>query len=151
MKRISIILFAGVFSSTVVHSKSIALTQSIVSDTIPALLKGNFVDDYDIKYRITNTVFTQLPNTNYHIISWDTTAQFLLARNDDHNPGEGGLYTRIDYMRFNNMPPFEWGYCLTAYNAKTLEEAKTKATADRSNPKKGCGGYPFSRMKKIKQ
>ena len=84
----------------------------------------------------------------YHIIGCDTSAQYLLARNDAKNPSEAGLYTRIDYMLFTNMAPFHWGFCLTTYNAATINEAKTKAAADRQNPKKGCNGYPFSRMKK---
>jgi hypothetical protein len=119
-----------------------------ITDTIPAMVKGNFMDDYGIQYSVTDTLFMQLPNVKYHIISWDTTAQYLLARNDDKNPSEPGLYTRIDYMRFNNMAPFYWGFCLTTYNAKTIEEAKMKAKVDRENPRKGCNGYPFSRMKR---
>jgi hypothetical protein len=46
------------------------------------------------------------------------------------------------------MAPFLWGFCLTTYDAKTIEEAQTKAKADRANPRKGCNGYPFSRMKR---
>jgi hypothetical protein len=64
------------------------------------------------------------------------------------NPGDAGLYTRIDFMQFNNMQSWLWGYCLTAYNAKTDAIAEAAAQADRANPKKGCGGYPFSRMKR---
>ena len=117
------------------------------ADTIPPLIKGQFSDDYHIGYNISDTLWIQLPNVKYHILSCDTTAQYLLARNDDHNPSEPGLYTRIDYIRFNNMKPFEWGFCLTVFDAKTMEEAKLKTTADRQNPKTGCNGFPFSRMK----
>ncbi len=120
----------------------------IVNDTIPYMVKGNFMDDYGIRYTINDTIWTQLPNIKYHIINRNTTEQYLLARNDEKNPGEPGLYTRIDYMIFSNMAPFLWGYCLTTYNAKTIEEAQEKAKADRENPKKGCNGYPFSRMKR---
>ena len=35
------------------------------------------------------------------------------------------------------------------YNAKTLVEAKTKTIADKQNPRKGCNGWPFSRMKRV--
>jgi len=120
-----------------------------ITDTVPSILKGNFTDDYKIRYHITDTVWTQLPNVKYHIISWNTKEQYLLARNDDKNPSEPGLYTRIDYMNFSNMEPFLWGFCLTTYDAKTLEEAQTAAKANRENPRKGCNGYPFSRMKRI--
>ena len=117
--------------------------------TLPPLLKGNFVDDYHIQYQLTDSLWTQLPNVKYHIISIDTISQFLLARNANTNPSEAGLFTRIDYMTFSNMEPFHWGFCLTVYNATTIAEAKTKAKADRLDPKKGCNGYPFSRMKRI--
>jgi len=120
----------------------------ISADTVPSMLKGHFADDYEIRYSITDSLWTQLPNVKYHIISWDTAAQYLLARNDDKNPSEPGLYTRIDYMFFNNMNPFLWGFCLITYDATSLEEAKSKENADRTNPRKGCNGYPFSRMKR---
>jgi len=119
-----------------------------LADTIPTMIKGDFIDDYGIRYTVNDTLWTQLPNIKYHIISWNTTEQYLLARNDDKNPGEAGLYTRIDFMTFNNMAPFLWGFCLTTYDAKTIEEARTKAKADRENPRKGCNAYPFSRMKR---
>jgi hypothetical protein len=118
------------------------------ADTIPANVLGNFMDDYGIRYTVTDTLFTQHPNVKYHIISWNTAEQYLLARNDDKNPSEKGLYTRIDYMSFSNMEPFLWGFCLTTYNATSVKEARDKARADRQNPRKGCNGYPFSRMKR---
>ena len=84
----------------------------------------------------------------YHIISWNVAEQYLLARNDDNNPSEPGSYTRIDYMDFSNMEPYLWGFCLTVYNAATIEDARNKAKSDKQNPKKGCNGFPFSRMKR---
>jgi hypothetical protein len=121
----------------------------IVTDTIPSMIKGKFLDDYGIHYIVTDTLWTQLPDVKYHIISWNAAERYILARNDDKNPSERGLYTRIDYMSFTNMEPFLWGFCLTNYNAKTIEEARIKAKPDRENPIKGCNGYPFSRMKRI--
>ncbi|HEY8931315.1 MAG TPA: hypothetical protein VIM55_19075 [Mucilaginibacter sp.] len=116
----------------------------------PAYILGNFEDDYQIKYTITDTLWLQLPNARFHIIKWNTEKKYIIARNDAHNPGEGGLYTRIDYMTFDNMAPWIWGYCLTAYSAPTDAAAEATAAADRDNPMKGCGGYPFSRMKRLK-
>jgi hypothetical protein len=52
-------------------------------------------------------------------------------------------------MRFSGMEPYTWGYCFTVYNAVDTMTALQKAAADRNNPKKGCNGYPFSRMKRI--
>jgi hypothetical protein len=118
-------------------------------ETVPAGLKGKFTDDYGIQYLITDSVWTQYPHTKFHIIKWNVKDQYLVARNDNANPGEGGLYTRIDFMQFSNMEPWRWGYCLSVYDAKTDSIAEATAKVDRQNPKKGCNGYPFSRMKRV--
>ena len=117
--------------------------------SIPTLLKGTFEDDYGIKYTINDSIWIQHPNAKYHIINCDTTEQYLLVQNDNANKTDGGLFTRIDYMNFIGMEPFRWGFCLTIYNANTLEKAKSTTIADRKNPKVGCNGFPFSRMKKL--
>ena len=112
------------------------------------LLTGNFKDDYDIKYTINDTLWIQHPNAKYHIIKWNKGEQYIIARNDKKNQGDAGLYSRIDYMRFENMQPWLWGFCLTSYNASSPEEAEKTASANRLNPKKGCNGFPFSIIKK---
>jgi len=119
-----------------------------IDEKIPAMFKGNFVDDYGIRYVVSDTMFMQLPRTKYHIIKWNVKDQYIVARNDNQNPGEGGLYARIDYMQFSNMDPWKWGFCLSVYDAKTDQIAETTAKADRQNPMKGCNGFPFSRMKR---
>ena len=118
-------------------------------DKAPEMFVGKFTDDYGIKYTITDSVWTQLPRTSYHIIKWNAKEQYIVAKNDAANPGEGGLYTRIDYMQFSNMEPWRWGFCLSVYDAPTDAIAETTAKADRQNPKKGCNGFPFSRMKRV--
>ncbi len=143
MRLISIILLFSFFHNTVSAQNKNAETK-----VMPVLLSGNFTDDYDIQYSINDSLCIQYPNSKYHIISCDTIAKYILAKNDANNPGDTGLYTRIDYMYLQNMKPYKWGFCLTVYNAATLAEAKNKAAADRNNPMKGCNGYPFSRMKK---
>jgi hypothetical protein len=119
------------------------------TDTIPSHLLGHFMDDYGIRYTVTDSMWTQHPNAKYHIIKWNTKEQYLIARNDMKNPSEAGLFTRIDYMSFTNMEPFRWGFCLTKYNAASDSLAEAAAAADRQNPRKGCNNYPFSRMKRV--
>lgn len=115
------------------------------------MLKGNFIDDYKIAYTINDTLWMQKPNATYHIIKWNEKEQYFIARNYKNNPADGELYTRIDYMTFENMQPFLWGFCLSAYNAKTEDEAEAVKIADRANPRKGCNGFPFSRMKRVEE
>jgi hypothetical protein len=150
MKILSFILIlisAFMVKDHAMHTPAInAITRH--SDT-SSMFIGNFTDDYGIKYTITDTLWIQQPRTRFHIIKWNKKEQYLIARNDVKNPGEGGLYTRIDFMQFSGMAPWLWGYCLTVYDAKTDAAAEAVAIADRKNPRKGCNGYPFSRMKRV--
>lgn len=119
------------------------------NDSIPPIFKGDFRDDYDIRYTISDSLWFQHPAAKYHILKWNTKEQYIIARNDTRNPSEKGLYTRIDYMQLNNMGKWTWGFCLTVYDAPSDTAAESSIPADRQNPKKGCKGFPFSRMKQI--
>jgi hypothetical protein len=123
-------------------------TATKLQHKIPTIFLGSSLDDYGIKYTITDALWTQHPGIKYHVVKYDTAGQYIIARNAESNPSDGGLYSRIDVMRFTDMAPWDWGFCLTVYKAKTIEEAIAAISADRNNPRKGCGGYPFSRMKK---
>lgn len=114
----------------------------------PAFALGDFTDDYGITYTINDTLWIQQPNIKYHIIKWNPEKQYLIARNDAKNKSDANKYTRIDYMTFNGMEPWRWGFCLTVYDSESDQQAEQTAYVDRQNPKKGCNGYPFSRMKK---
>ncbi len=131
------VLFVGCFSS-----------RNTTSVKLPSWIKGQFTDDYAISYAINDTLFQLGSSARYHILEWDESQQYLLVRNDENNPSEKGLYSRIDYMQFTNMKPYLWGFCLIVYNAPNIATAKKVLPADRENPKKGCNGFPFSRMKR---
>ena len=115
---------------------------------VPASIKGDFTDDYGINYTISDSVWIQHPKTRYYIVSVNAKEHYIIARNAESNATDKNLYTRIDYMTFERMEPFNWGFCLSVYNAKTDKEAEAVTIADRQNPRKGCNGYPFSRMKR---
>lgn len=114
----------------------------------PEFALGNFIDDYGITYAINDTLWVQNPGMKFHIIKWNPEKQYLVAKNDSANKTDANKYTRIDYMTFTGMDPWMWGFCLTVYDAATDEIAENTAYVDRQNPKKGCNGYPFSRMKR---
>jgi hypothetical protein len=150
MKKLTVAsLFIFLFLTNRMENTGSRQLHQSIHDSIPAFVKGEFQDDYGIRYTITDSLWWQQPRAKYHIIKWNTAEQYLIARNDDKNPTEACLYTRIDYMTFTNMEPYRWGFCLTVYNAKTDSLAEVTAKADRQNPRKGCGGYPFSRMKRV--
>ena len=112
-----------------------------------SLLLGRFEDDYGNLFTITGELWTQHPGARYHIVRWRSEAQYLIARNDPRNPGEGGLWSRIDWMPLTGMPPFGWAFCMSAYRAASAAEAESAAVARRDTPRNGCNGHPFSRMK----
>lgn len=149
MKRALVILFTcGLFSFRLPPAY-LPGTGSTAADTLPVALPADFTDDYGIRYSISDSVWVQHPSSRYHILRWNLEDQYIIARNDTGNPAEKGLYTRIDYMRFTNMQPYLWGFCLTTYNAQTDSLAEFgPSPADRLHPRTGCNGYPFSRMKK---
>jgi hypothetical protein len=109
---------------------------------------GNYIDDYGIAYSLSDSMFVQEQKTKYRLVKWNAEEQYFIAQNAATNKSEPNLFTRIDYMPFINMAPFTWGFCLTTYNAKSIKAAEAATAADRANPRKGCGGYPFSRMKR---
>ncbi|MEO8770135.1 MAG: hypothetical protein ABI402_08625 [Ferruginibacter sp.] len=151
MKILTLLIFIFLFFSfRNIEPGSRHTTNTNRGDTIPFMF-GYFNDDYDILYTINDSLWIQQPGIKYHILKWNKKEQYCIAKNDDKNPSEAGLYTRIDYMQFKNMKPWLWGFCYTAYKAKNDSIAEHALAADRSNPKKGCKGYPFSRMKKVNE
>ena len=117
----------------------------------PALLLGDFVDDYGIAHRIDTREWRQLPNARYRIVRWDTDGHYLIARNDDDNPADAGRWTRIDWLALPGMPPYEWAFCFSAYAAPTQAEAERTTIARRDTPRTGCNGHPFSRMRRAER
>ncbi len=116
----------------------------------PDGLTGTFTDDYGVAYTISDVMWTQHPDNKYRIVAWYPEAGYLVAQNDEGNVSDGGLWTRIDWIRLEGMPPYTWAYCLTAYNAPTEAAAAAVNIAQKDTPRTGCNGFPFSRMKPAK-
>lgn len=114
---------------------------------LPDVLLGSFIDDYGSLYTISKSEWHHGSSNSYRLISFDHDGQFIIAQNAETNLSDQGLYSRIDIMFFDNMEPWRWGYCLTSYNSMTIQEALDVTPADRSNPRQGCNGFPFTRMK----
>lgn len=117
----------------------------------PQLVLGEFEDDYGIRYSISDSLWHQRPNARYEVAAWHPESRTLVARNGDGNPSERGLWTRIDWIELEDMEPYAWAFCLTKYDAETREAATAAPAADGSNPRTGCGGFPFSRMKRVER
>ncbi|MEQ9090231.1 MAG: hypothetical protein RIE52_04030 [Balneola sp.] len=140
--QISILLFI---------SATLCVSCTSTTQKVPDYLIGSFQDDYNIEYELSEKLFFQKPGTRFHILKWNIDDQYFIAINDSLNSYDPNLYSRIDWVEFEGMEPFEWGFCLTAYKAATPDSAEAVTIADRNNPKTGCNGYPFSRMKPLSE
>lgn len=117
--------------------------------SISEFMRGNFEDDYRVTYSVSDSVFKMEEHTKIHIVEWNLEEQFFLGQNDSSNIYDPLLYSRIDWMKFENMGEFEWGFCMSAYNEISLDSARAVSVVNREDPKTGCNGYPFSRMKRL--
>ncbi|MBO6525040.1 MAG: hypothetical protein JJ971_14525 [Balneolaceae bacterium] len=119
------------------------------ASSIPGFLLGSFEDDYEISYTISDSLFAMGDHTRIHIKEWNIQEQYFVGQNDSMNIYDPLLYSRIDWMEFEDMNDFKWGFCMSAYNEAALDSAKLVNKANREVPTTGCGGYPFSRMKRV--
>ena len=115
----------------------------------PPFVLGTFEDDYGSTYDISETTWTHRGYARYHVVRWRPEAGYLVAQNDTTNPADGGLWTRIDWVRLDDMAPYEWAFCLSAYDAPTAEAADSTRGARSEAPRTGCNGFPFSRMRRV--
>jgi hypothetical protein len=108
---------------------------------------GSFVDDYTASHLVSATEWRHGTRARYHIVKWNVDGQYLIARNDSANPSDADLWTRIDWMRLDDMAPWTWGYCMSAYRAPSADSAESTRVANRATPRTGCNGFPFTRMR----
>ena len=114
---------------------------------VPDLIRGSFVDDYQVPHVITDSTWTLGSRDRYHIVLSNDSAHYLIAQNDSGNTSDPGKWTRIDWMVLP-MPPYEWAFCLIEYKAESRTLAEANTGADREHPRSGCNGFPFSRMRR---
>lgn len=113
----------------------------------PGFLLGEHRDDYGSRHRIDTEQWTHEPSLRYLHLRWDPAGQFLVAQNADSNPADGGRWTRIDWMRLPGDDGWTWAFCLATWDAPSADSAARVTTADRTVPRTGCGGHPFTRMR----
>lgn len=116
---------------------------------MPAALRGAFVDDYGTRHTIDDSLWVHGPRNRYHVISWHPGAHFVIARNDSANVADSGRYDRIDWVILPDNDGWEWAFCIATWNAPSVAAARATTVADTANPRSGCGGYPFTRMRRV--
>jgi hypothetical protein len=118
------------------------------SPPVPDLLRGSFVDDYQVPHVISDTMWSLGSRDRYHIVESSDSGRYLIARNGGGNTSDPGKWTRIDWMVLP-MAPYEWAFCLIEYQAESRDQARANTGADRDHPRTGCNGFPFSRMRRV--
>ena len=112
------------------------------------MVLGAFEADYGGSYSISGAEWRHGSKSRYRIAYWRAEQQSPIAQNDSGNATEPGLWSRIDWMPLPGMPPYTWGFCMTAYGAASAAAAESTPAARREVPRTGCNGFPFSRMKR---
>lgn len=110
-----------------------------------ALPVGSLMDDYSFRYVISDSSWMQKPGNAYVIAhqAWDEQMIILEHPATDSTTT---TWTRVDWIPLEGMAPWTWAYCYSAWDLPSLQDAFDTAHADRTNPREGCGGFPFSRM-----
>lgn len=126
-----------------------ALIQATGVETAPTAIiahpTGSFQDDYNIRYDISDSTWTQFPGNRYRIVPATDSSQVLFLHQSATDSTEA-RWTRVDWMTFNDMEPWTWGFCYSAWDLPSMQAAESAEPADASTPMTGCGGFPFSRM-----
>lgn len=117
-------------------------------DSVPSALLGEFVDDYGARHTIERETWVHGEDARYHILEWDVASRVIIARNDDDNPSDGGLWTRIDWVLLESGS-YQWAYCYAVYQAATARAARLAPDTRRDTPRSGCNGFPLSRMRRF--
>ena len=141
------LVFLFVLLAAAACARKIAPTT--LASSPPPLILGEFEDDYRGRHTVSSTQWIQHPRSRYHIVRWVPDSQFLVARNDSANKSAPGKWTRIDWLPLSGMPPYEWAFCFSAYEAPTRAAAESTTIARRETPRTGCNGFPFTRMRRV--
>jgi hypothetical protein len=143
-------VFATVVAA-VAAACAVARPPDVAPSTVPppALVVGEFVDDYGSRYTISAEEWFHHPAIRYRIVTWNPGRQYVIAQNAPSNLRSANLWTRIDWMPLSGMAPYEWAFCLSAYEEVSAAAAEATEIARRDQPKTGCNGFPFSRMRRV--
>ena len=100
-------------------------------------IAGNYMDNFGSSHTITQTEWDDGFGI-FHILTYSNAADFLVARNDSGNAFNPDLFSRFNWVFFQN----DLYYRQSPNDAPTEAEAGATDTADRTDPPNGGCGLP---------
>ncbi len=110
----------------------------------PLEVIGSYTDDFMGTHVVTTDSWTQSGQGAplvFQIEQFDNDADFLVAKNDDANAFNPGLYSRFDWFEDGGQLYF----CQSSFDAPTAAEAEM-ASADSGDLMMGCGTFAWSTL-----
>lgn len=105
----------------------------------PLDIRGNYTTTYGETDVITQTTWTMTyagSTSVFHILGYSNGLMFVLAKNDDANAYDAGLYSRFTWTVHGG----QLYYCQDPYNAATEDAARNAPAENDNDPaSKGCG------------
>src|ERR1700754_2614428 len=112
MRNVAVRFFTACIAGALVGLALAGCTRRVPqTDPFPAMLRGQFTDDYGEPYAIGSSEGNHGSRARYQIVRVNTAKQYLIAQNDAANESDRGRWTRIDWLALSGMPPYTWGYC----------------------------------------
>lgn len=106
---------------------------------------GKFVDDHGGQHSLGVNYWIMRGDGQASTFRYvDTKPGHIIAKNDSKNQYNPGLFSRFDYVKQKDGTI---AFCQTVADAATKEAAEKHKPANFKD-KKGCGGFPFSTLKK---
>jgi len=115
---------------------------------IPTALRGTFIDDYGTRHTIDDSLWVHGSVNRYHLVEWHPGAHSVITRSGPADAAAGGGFGRIDWLTLAGTDGWEWAFCIVAWDVPSVAAARAVTVADTSHPRSGCGGYPFTRMRR---
>jgi hypothetical protein len=107
-------------------------------ETMDALLLGSFEDDHRHRFEIGPQSWSQEPGARLVVVEWLNRERSILARTrSDDRASDGELWTRIDWVRLDDIAPWTCRFCLVIWDAPTRGAALAARLADPDRPRIG--------------
>jgi hypothetical protein len=113
-------------------------------DPEPLAIVGDYVDDFMTEHSISEELWTfagESYSASFSIAEYDNEQRWLVARNDDGNDFNPGLWSRFDWA----WAADDLWYCQSVFDGETVDDALAGG-ADAEDLMMGCGGFAWTML-----